>query len=529
MSLLIKALDKAQEQARLAKLKQAQTVQNNSTLQKNSQTVLLQTDTRVEHKLTTMQAEKREALSLEPSVAPSYNEQINVINQPHLQGNLSPEQYKTSSQNKTNSQKPTSPKITSANYNPSAQSAANVFTAKKLKTGRQSKIIFTITIVGLLTLLAIGIYFYQLKNNKFAITSTRPLPLPTDLHVNASKKLSDENVIAGQLPSFDTLKASEKVALKLNVEAPVEFRAAAADIKSLEIALKKEKSPEKLTNGAFNRVVNNNNSAVFKASSLENTEFKYSPANMDAIENSLKSDEILMEAKIIKNNTDQLNNKRKNNNNNAENAPSIASKSASMNISKSQSQNSINPILMSAYNAYNVGNDGLALKQYKQVLQRDVRNSDALLGLGAIAQRQGRLADATSWYSKVLEVDPKNSIAMTYLFENQPQNNEQNTETQLKNLLVKQPNDANLHALFGNFYAQNNQWPAAQQAYFDAFRLNASAENALNLAVSLDQMGKPALALPYYQQALVISEVQAKIGGNQIDRISIEARIKAIN
>ena len=250
---------------------------------------------------------------------------------------------------------------------------------------------------------------------------------------------------------------------------------------------------------------------------------------MDAIENSLKSDEILMEAKIIKNNTDQLNNKRKNNNNNAENAPSIASKSASMNISKSQSQNSINPILMSAYDAYNVGNDGLALKQYKQVLQRDVRNSDALLGLGAIAQRQGRLADATSWYSKVLEVDPKNSIAMTYLFENQPQNNEHNSETQLKNLLVIQPNDANLHALFGNFYAQNNQWPAAQQAYFDAFRLNASAENALNLAVSLDQMGKPALALPYYQQALVISEVQAKIGGNQIDRISIEARIKAIN
>lgn len=529
MSLLIKALDKAQEQAQLAKLKQAQTIQNNSDPQKKSQADLLQTDTRVEHKLTTMQAEKSEALSLEPSAAPSSYEQINGIDQPHLQANLSPEQNKTSSQNKTNSQKPTAPKIIAAIHNTSAQRAVNVFTAKQLKPSRQSKTIFTIAIAGLLTLLAIGVYFYQLKNNKVDTTSTRLLPPPTNLQTEASKKSLDENAVTDQLPALDVQKASVEAALKLNVEAPVEFRAAADATKSLKMALKKEKSTEKVIDISTNRVVNNNNSAVLKDSSLENTEFEYLPTNRDATENSLKSDEILMEAKTIKNNTDQLNNKRKNNNNNAENAPSIASNSASMNISKSQSQNSINPILMSAYDAYNAGNDPLALKQYKQVLQRDVRNSDALLGLGAIAQRQGRLADATSWYSKVLEVDPKNSIAMTYLFENQPQNNEQNIETQLKNLLAKQPNDANLHTLLGNFYAQNNQWPAAQQAYFDAFRFNASAENALNLAVSLDQMGKPVLALPYYQQALVISVDLAKISGNQIDRASIEARIKAIS
>ena len=131
----------------------------------------------------------------------------------------------------------------------------------------------------------------------------------------------------------------------------------------------------------------------------------------------------------------------------------------------------------------------------------------------------------------MLEVDPKNSVAISFLLENQPQNQNQNenTETQLKNMLVIQPNDANLHALLGNFHAQNNQWPAAQQAYFDAYRLNASAHNALNLAVSLDQMGKPALALPYYQQALAIAQDRAQTGGSQIDKTSIEARIKAIS
>ena len=91
-------------------------------------------------------------------------------------------------------------------------------------------------------------------------------------------------------------------------------------------------------------------------------------------------------------------------------------------------------------------------------------------------------------------------------------------------MLAKQPDDANLHAALGNLYAEQNQWPAAQQAYFDAYRLQASADNAFNLAVSLDQMGKSKLALPYYQRALTL----AKTGSNGIDIAALEARIAAI-
>jgi tetratricopeptide (TPR) repeat protein len=207
---------------------------------------------------------------------------------------------------------------------------------------------------------------------------------------------------------------------------------------------------------------------------------------------------------------------------------SIASESASINVSKSNPQSGVNPTLMSAYEAYNAGNDAEAQKLYKQVLQRDVRNVDALLGLGAISSRQDRVLDANGWYSKVLEIEPRNSLAQSALLDsqlqaNQSQGNTQGTESRLKNMLVKHPDDANLHVALGNLYAEQNQWASAQQAYFDAYSLNASADNAFNLAVSLDQMGKPKLALPYYQRALE----QASSTSN-IDKVALEARIAAI-
>jgi tetratricopeptide (TPR) repeat protein len=201
----------------------------------------------------------------------------------------------------------------------------------------------------------------------------------------------------------------------------------------------------------------------------------------------------------------------------------IASKSASISVTKTTPQVGVNPTLMSAYEAYNTGNDSDAQKLYKQVLQRDIHNVDALLGLGAIASRQGRVADANGWYAKVLEVDPRNNIAQAAMLESQPQGNEASSESNLKNMLAKHPNDANLHATLGNLYAEQNQWPAAQQAYFDAYSLNSSADNAFNLAVSLDQMGKPKLALPYYQRAL-----EQASSTSSIDKAALEARIAAI-
>lgn len=205
-------------------------------------------------------------------------------------------------------------------------------------------------------------------------------------------------------------------------------------------------------------------------------------------------------------------------------APAIASPSASIQVSKSQSAPAIHPNLTNAYNAYLAGNHQEAQALYKRVLQRDMRNVDALLGMGAIAEREGRTNDALGWYQKVLEVEPKNAIALSAYAANMVQD-DQASVAKFRKILQDNPNDANAHANLGAYYAGQSQWAEAQQSYFEAYRLNATAENAFNLAVSLDQMGKPALALPYYQQAL--AQVAAS-PSSTIDISALQARITAI-
>jgi len=194
-------------------------------------------------------------------------------------------------------------------------------------------------------------------------------------------------------------------------------------------------------------------------------------------------------------------------------------------ITRSAPANVVSPVLLSAYQAFMNGDDITAQRSYRQVLQSDIRNVDALLGMAAIAARQGRNDDASGWYGKVLEVEPRNTVALSALAANNSQADPVATESRIKNLIAQQPEAAYLRQALGNLYADRGQWPAAQQAYFDAFHLDANnAEYAFNLAVSLDQLGKPNLALDYYKRALALTPVS---GGN-IDRAQLESRIKQL-
>ncbi len=183
----------------------------------------------------------------------------------------------------------------------------------------------------------------------------------------------------------------------------------------------------------------------------------------------------------------------------------------------------INPNLSNAYAAFNAGDDAAAQAAYRQVLQADIRNTDALLGMAAVAMRQGRANDAMGWYGKVLEVEPRNSFAQAAMASLFGQVDPVSSESRIKNMLALQPNAAHLHASLGNLYAAQNQWTQAQQSYFEAHRLDASnAEYAFNLAVSLDQLAKPALALQYYRQTLVLLGEKSVA---TIDRALLESRI----
>lgn len=186
----------------------------------------------------------------------------------------------------------------------------------------------------------------------------------------------------------------------------------------------------------------------------------------------------------------------------------------------------VDPTLLAAYQAFNRGEYALAQQQYRQVLQRDVRNIDALLGMAAIAQRQGRDADAAGWFQKVLEVEPRNAIAQSAMMNTQTSTDIVGTESRIKSMLAQQPEGANLHAALANLYAEQNRWALAQEAYFNASRFAPNnADYAFNLAISLDQLGKSNLALKQYQRAL---DLLNQSGASSPDRGLLEARIQAL-
>lgn len=198
-------------------------------------------------------------------------------------------------------------------------------------------------------------------------------------------------------------------------------------------------------------------------------------------------------------------------------------KEAGVKVTRNNPPPAINPNLNNAYAAFNAGDDAAAQAAYRQVLQADIRNTDALLGMAAVAMRQGRVNDAMGWYGKVLEVEPRNSFAQAAMASLIGQVDPVSSESRIKNMLALQPNAAHLHASLGNLYASQNQWSQAQQSYFEAHRLDASnAEYAFNLAISLDQLAKPALALQYYRQTLVLLGEKSVA---TIDRAALESRI----
>jgi Tfp pilus assembly protein PilF len=202
--------------------------------------------------------------------------------------------------------------------------------------------------------------------------------------------------------------------------------------------------------------------------------------------------------------------------------PASASE-AGVKVTRHNPPPAINPKLANAYEAFNVGDDATAQANYRQVLQTDIRNTDALLGMAAVALRQGRSNDAMGWYAKVLEVEPRNSFAQAAMVSLLGQTDPVSSESRIKSLLALQPHAAHLHAALGHLYSEQNQWSQAQQSYFEAHRLDAgNAEYAFNLAVSLDQLSKPTLALQYYRQALILLGEKSE---STIDRGLLESRI----
>ena len=166
----------------------------------------------------------------------------------------------------------------------------------------------------------------------------------------------------------------------------------------------------------------------------------------------------------------------------------------------------INPLLSEAYSALAAGNLESSQRLYNQLIKSDPRNIEALLGLAAIATQQGDRDAATRQYVRVLELDPRNTLAQAGLIGMVGRADPQAAETRVKQLIARDPNAAYLYFTLGNTYVDQNRWPDAQQAFFQAHNLQPdNPDYAYNLAVALEHIGQSKPALDFYRRAVLLA------------------------
>jgi Flp pilus assembly protein TadD len=206
-------------------------------------------------------------------------------------------------------------------------------------------------------------------------------------------------------------------------------------------------------------------------------------------------------------------------------AAPLAVEPALIKISRSKAPDDRGRLLNEAYRNYLSGDFAGAGQMYKQVVEAFPDNRDALLGLGAIAMRQGDAGRAREIYLRLFRLNPRDPFARAALISLDVKTDTTSRLSALKVMADEDPENALLHFALGNLYAAQSRWAEAQEAFFDAFRIESTnADYALNLAISLDHLGQAESALDYYNTALKLADERAA----QFDSAKILARIQTL-
>jgi tetratricopeptide (TPR) repeat protein len=175
----------------------------------------------------------------------------------------------------------------------------------------------------------------------------------------------------------------------------------------------------------------------------------------------------------------------------------------SFQLSSKRSITEKNKRLKDAYAAYQRGDNNAALEKYNLVLTDDPQNRNALLARAAINVQSDNSANAIKDYQTLLIANPKDSLAMSSLI-SVASISPSKSESLLKGMIKDEPSSPHLNFTLANIYGAQNRWQEAQNLYFKALENNPDDPNyAYNLAVSLEHIAKPKVAIVYYQLALV--------------------------
>jgi tetratricopeptide (TPR) repeat protein len=181
--------------------------------------------------------------------------------------------------------------------------------------------------------------------------------------------------------------------------------------------------------------------------------------------------------------------------------------------------------VLAGYQALEKGQAAEAERMYRQALASDARNVDAMLGLASALAQQQRGDAATQLYLRVLEIDPRNAHAQAGFLNVTGRVDPAAAEARLQQLIARDPS-AFLYFTLGNLYAEQGQWAAAQNAYFQAHKLAPdNPDYVFNLAVGLEHLSQSRIALDYYRRAVTLAQAR---GHAQFELARVENRIRSL-
>lgn len=187
--------------------------------------------------------------------------------------------------------------------------------------------------------------------------------------------------------------------------------------------------------------------------------------------------------------------------------------------------NAIDPLLNKAFDAYQKADFINAGVHYQEAFALDSNNRDALLGLAAVAQQQGRMELAGQLYEQLIGLNPQDSLAQAGLISLKAEEFSL-VQSRLMTLLTRYPNSAYLYFVLANQYVTQSRWQEAETAYFQAVRLEPSnALFAYDLAICLDHISQPGLAIQFYQKAVQLNADEKAGFLNAV----VQQRINALN
>ncbi len=180
------------------------------------------------------------------------------------------------------------------------------------------------------------------------------------------------------------------------------------------------------------------------------------------------------------------------------------------------------PQLAAGYDALVAGDLAGARRHYTAALAADELSVDAHLGMATIDAREGRVSEAAAHYRRALDLDAHNATALAGLAALADNAHPEAIENELRSDLARHPDSAALQTALGNLYASQARWSEAQDAYFEAHRLDpGNADVLFNLAVSLDHLGQAKLAADFYRRALAA----ARMHQTQFDPAGVARRL----